>query len=88
MSQSHNLTELISILEYATESMLELSVQFNDALCQFQSQDWRQAQSAFELILHSHEADGPSRYYLQYCQRYLREGSPEDWDGVISLADK
>ncbi len=80
--------ELLCLSELASDSTLELSTQFLDALFQFEAEQWQEAKSAFELILQRHGSDGPTHFYLQYCDRYLRDGSPRDWDGVITLAEK
>lgn len=80
--------ELLCLSRVATDRTLELITQFLDALREFEAEHWREAKAAFEQILQSHGSDGPTHFYLEYCERFLRDGSPQDWDGIISLAKK
>ena len=65
-----------------------LRKQFNDALLKFELGDWTAARVGFKSTLTIHAGDGPSKFYLRYCERYLRNGPPPDWDGVITLTQK
>lgn len=60
---------------------------FRRALYSFQMRRWEEAAKGFEQFMAQRGEDGPSRYYLDLVQHHA--GSfQDDWDGVISLAQK
>lgn len=60
---------------------------FDQALHAFQAQQWHTAQQLFTQCLQQQPDDGPSRFYLEQCSRYLQDTSLS-WDGAITLTRK
>jgi adenylate cyclase len=48
---------------------------FAEALAAFQAERWAEAAARFETTLADHPADGPTRFYLEWCRRY-QSGAP------------
>ena len=60
---------------------------FVAALADFQAQHWAAAARGFEYFIQRYGADGPSQYYLNLSQQYLKHPPPE-WDGVMRITTK
>jgi adenylate cyclase len=60
---------------------------FDQALHAFRSQQWQLAQELFTAHLAQRNNDGPARFYLRQCARYL-QNAPVDWQGAIVLTQK
>ena len=62
---------------------------FDAALREFEAGAFDRAAAVFrEIIALAGGTDGPSALYVELCERYLREGSPSPWDGVITAESK
>jgi adenylate cyclase len=81
------LYELIDAQDETAEAAHRDQTLFHGALQAFQAQQWREAAEGFEAFTERHPGDGPSRYYLDLCQR-IDADPPQDWDGVIRVASK
>ncbi len=53
------------------------------------------AEGRFEAAIASFEAaakirpgDGPSRVFIARCEKFLRDGTPEGWDGTWRMESK
>ena len=61
---------------------------FAQALAAFEGEHWEDAARGFERVLTDHPEDGPARFYLHWCRRYLaRPTLPAD-PTVIHLEQK
>jgi adenylate cyclase len=61
---------------------------FAQALAAFEDARWKDAARGFEHVLADHPGDGPARFYLHWCRRYLaRTTLPAD-PTVIQLEQK
>ncbi|MGH6913991.1 MAG: adenylate/guanylate cyclase domain-containing protein, partial [Geminicoccales bacterium] len=65
-----------------------LLASFADALDAFQEQRWPKAAARFEAILDAHPSDGPSRFYLEQCRRYLSGAAAPEAPGLLRLERK
>ncbi len=75
----------------ATEILPEtqdLLSRFVSARTLFKARKWQEAQQAFQAILETWPADGPSRTYWKRCQEYLFDEPPLNWDGVFTMDHK
>jgi adenylate cyclase len=61
---------------------------FAEALAAFQAQHWSAAAARLEALLAEHPGDGPARFYLDRCRRYLAGAAPPPDPGVIHLERK
>lgn len=61
---------------------------FEEALHQFQRQNFQGAEAGFTQTLVLRPEDGPSKYYLQKTREMASLKLPDDWAGEISLEEK
>jgi adenylate cyclase len=57
---------------------------FARGLALFQEQRWQEAQLQFQTIIAYYGEDGPSRFYIEVCERHLR-APPAAWDGTLTM---
>ncbi|MFO7849358.1 MAG: CHASE2 domain-containing protein [Spirochaetia bacterium] len=58
---------------------------FEKGLDAFERRAWGEARKYFEKVLELIPADGPSRFYISRCKKYMSKAPPENWDGVFNL---
>jgi adenylate cyclase len=79
--------ELICAVEGAGEEQGCLRCEsFAAALDAFERQSWDEAAEAWQRIVQSGQGgaeDGPSRFYLNLCERYRRDPPDRPWDAVV-----
>ncbi|NNL77944.1 MAG: adenylate/guanylate cyclase domain-containing protein [Desulfobacterales bacterium] len=80
--------ELICRMEESTELQKNLCKIFAQALDAFQRQSWNAAIAGFNESVKMHPEDGPSRFYLNRCEKYKRTPPDATWDSVVRLAAK
>jgi len=81
--------ELIRRAADATVSDRERCAIFAGALNAFRRGAWSDAVRLWEESLRSCGGeDGPSRFYLQWCQAHAVESMPANWDGVVRMDQK
>lgn len=61
---------------------------FSVGLDAFRRRRWNEAIEAFHAYIAGYGDDGPSRFYLQLCERYRSEPPPDSWEGVIAMSQK
>lgn len=66
----------------------ELAQGFADALIKFNARHFSAAHAAFGQTLKQFPLDGPCRYYLNLCERYLAQPPDAAWDGVVRVAER
>ncbi len=79
--------ELCGHAREATDQQHEWVSDFAAALEEFTRGDFAAARSRFERLLQRFPKDGPGRYYLGLCERYLAKPPGPGWDGVVTVAD-
>jgi adenylate cyclase len=65
-----------------------LLADFAQALAWFEEQRWEEAARRFESVLSDHPDDGPARFYLERCRRYLSLATVPAGSAVIRLERK
>jgi adenylate cyclase len=65
-----------------------LLAEFAAALDAFEGQEWARAAALLEQILLRCPRDGPSRFYLEECRRFLLGAAPTAEPGLIRLERK
>ncbi|MCA9498979.1 MAG: adenylate/guanylate cyclase domain-containing protein [Nitrospira sp.] len=77
--------ELISRLEESDQKRMRASGLFAKALGAFRIQDWNIARELFSQCVDLVDGDGPSEFYLQLCEQFIKNPPPEPWDKVVTL---
>jgi adenylate cyclase len=80
--------ELICRIKDSTDLQKNLCTIFSSALDAFRRQSWNEAVAGFKESLKMQPEDGPSRFYLDGCEKYKRNPPGDTWDGVVRLATK
>ena len=61
---------------------------YNTALNYYKDRKFVEAQEMFLRALSENPQDGPSKTYIDRCERYEATPPPDDWDGVETLTEK
>jgi adenylate cyclase len=77
--------ELVCSTETASEQAKQASEAFSEALSFFRQGLWEEAQERFSAYRQAFGEDGPARFYLDLCSRYLNKPPDGEWDGVIRM---
>ena len=77
--------ELVCRQETAVEHAQQSCDAFSEALSFFRQGLWEEAQKRFSAYRKTFGEDGPARFYLDLCSRYLNNPPERDWDGVIRM---
>lgn len=80
--------ELRGLSDAADPAEYTLIQSFSQALHEFNTRRFSAAHSSFTQILERFPQDGPSRYYLSLCERYLAQPPDATWDGVVRVAER
>lgn len=82
------IVEIVSAYDSASKEQLLFCEQFSGALDLFHKGSWKQAQVAFSAFLERYSSDGPARYYLDWCERYISGSAQTDEPHVIRMQSK
>jgi adenylate cyclase len=67
----------------------ERCAMFAAALSAYRSGDWDHATRIWQDILRAHGGDdGPSRFYIRWCESHAGQSPGADWDGVVRMDQK
>ncbi len=83
-----NLAELVAHKQAASSEQLWLCEIFASTLQTYQLQQWQQACNGFSEILKVFPDDGPTRFFLKYCQQYKFAPPAGAWTSVIQMTSK
>ncbi len=83
-----SLTELITQKSLANDQQQWLCEKFSYALDAYQAQEWQQAINHFSEIRKIFPNDGPTRFFLTYCQQYMQTPPIDLWNPAIRLENK
>ena len=61
---------------------------YNTGLHYYKDRKWSDANGMFLRALAENPKDGPSKTYIDRCERYEANPPPDDWDGVETLTEK
>jgi hypothetical protein len=72
------------------EFLLKLSSQkdFETALTTYFNKDFKKALQLFIEIIKKNSSDFTAHHYVDLCKSYIKEGVPEEWDGVEKMDKK
>jgi adenylate cyclase len=79
--------ELLDV-EAARPKYAALLTRFEQAICAYHAQDWREAAGRFGELLASFPEDGPTQIFLQRALEFLETAPEPDWDGVYVMKSK
>ncbi len=82
-----NLAELINFKAKATDDQIWLCEAFAKVIQAYEVQNWIVAKQDLFEILEKFPNDGPSRFFLNRCETYLKV-SPVAWDAITYLSGK
>ncbi len=85
---SASLAELITHKHAATSEQLWLCEAFTMALHAYQAQQLDEACKVFLEILKTHPDDGPTKFFLDHCQKYKNKSSTDTWHHAIKIDGK
>ncbi len=81
--------ELVARADDIAERDRELCAIFAQALAAYRRGAWSEAMRLWREAIHAHgEDDGPSQFYLRWCETHASELSLADWDGVVRMDQK
>lgn len=86
-----NSTRVVELLPHGwmdEVSRRDIGEAFRRGLTAFGQRDWQTAVQAFQAVLALAPGDGPSRFYLEQCDRYRLMKLEATWDGTVSLEHK
>ena len=68
-----SVVEVLALAAPASDDQRDLYQRFAQSLQAFRAGQWDQSVELFGSLLNDYPDDGPSRFYLDRCRRYLRE---------------
>jgi two-component system sensor histidine kinase ChiS len=71
-------------LEIQTKKRLTQET-FEEATRLFAVKEFTRAKALFEKVLQELPEDSASKSYIRRCDRYVKKGLPEDWDGSLDF---
>ncbi|MGB5612351.1 MAG: adenylate/guanylate cyclase domain-containing protein [Sedimenticolaceae bacterium] len=80
--------EVIALREKATDEQLALCESFQGAMADYDTGDWQSAAQKLERMLVDFPEDGPSKFLLDRCRRYMTEPESVGEPGVIRMDAK
>jgi adenylate cyclase len=87
-SKSVDVYELVCRLEQASDQQRDLCARFTHGLALFNSGAWEKALQIFHPLATTAEGDGPARFYLELCRRYLETPPSGGWAGAVTVGKK
>jgi two-component system sensor histidine kinase ChiS len=70
------------------EKKIALKSTFSQAINAYYKKQFKQALKQFQQILAQLPEDKAARFYLERCEYYLEQGTPNDWEGIEALTQK
>jgi len=84
--------EVFEVMDAEPEKIMQQKIvlrpAFASAMSAYYKQDFIGAQQRFRQVLAQLPLDRAAAFYLERCQHYLIEGTPQNWDGVEALTEK
>lgn len=84
--------EVFEVMDAEPEKTMQQKVAlrpaFISAMNAYYKKDFIGAQQRFRQVLAQLPRDRAAAFYLERCQHYLIEGTPQNWDGVEALTEK
>jgi adenylate cyclase len=80
--------ELICLKTESDEQQKNLCNIFPEALSAFRSQFWGETVKILKEIMKTYREDGPSRFFIDECEKHKEHPPGEMWDGVVRMDRK
>ena len=61
---------------------------FNEAMKHYLNRSFAAAIDTFQSAIEAHPEDHTAEFFLKNAARYLQKGVPDDWTGVVEMANK
>lgn len=89
--ESISIYELVCRKEESKDQQRIKCMTFAKVLDPFRKGYWKEAEEAIEKFresIKSYGEDGPSLFFLDMCQKYMKNPPGESWDGVVRVEEK
>jgi adenylate cyclase len=89
--ESISIYELLCRKEGSNDQQRIKCMTFAKVLDPFRKGYWKEAEEAIEKFqesIKSYGEDGPSLFFLDLCQKYMKNPPGEPWDGVVPMEEK
>jgi adenylate cyclase len=80
--------EIMALRENAQPAQLELCDRFDEAMKPYRAGEWDDAVEALERLRADYPDDGPIRFFLERCRKFLAEPALEADTGVVRMDAK
>ena len=80
--------ELTCMREDFSDKRRESFNLYREGLTLFRKKDWNEAIKYFNKVLDDFPEDGPSRVFVERCEKYSKNPPPANWDGVYKMETK
>jgi adenylate cyclase len=87
-TKSVDVHELVCRLEQASGKQRDLCARFTQGLAAFKLGAWEEAMQIFNRLVTATDGDGPARFYLDICRRYLKTPPSDAWAGAVTVSKK
>lgn len=71
----------------APADVKEMLAHYEAGIGKFDKREFKAALKDFKAALAARPGDGPSQFYVDTCEQYIKE-MPQDWDGSFNLTSK
>ena len=61
---------------------------FEMAYNEYKSGNFTEAKKSFETCLSIKENDSVAKLFISRCESFLKDGTPENWDGIMTILEK
>ncbi|KGE70931.1 CHASE2 domain-containing protein [Spirochaeta lutea] len=82
------LYEVVEERDHLDGQLSEILPAYHRAFDLFEAKDWEAARKGFAQILSKAPEDGPSKLYLERCEKFISSPPKADWDGVFNMTTK
>ena len=70
------------------EKKMKTKADFELAVTAYTEKEFGRAIEAFKVVQQKNAKDTATTIYIERCERYIKDGVPEDWDGVEKFEHK
>jgi adenylate cyclase len=82
------LYELLDLRESASQALLDMTGQWEQAVQSYEKQDFAGAGRIFQQICSQDDQDITAKLYLERCEQYLKTPPEKHWDAINNLTQK
>jgi adenylate cyclase len=80
--------EILGLVDDVTEEQRALCTGFDRAMAPYREGDWRQAQERLQQLLEAFPGDGPTRFFLARCRRFISDPELAPDSGLVRMDQK